>query len=300
MIQRLLPIFFWVSIFFTCSPSPTATVSETVMPPPALAHSVPLSKAAYKTINFKPILQGDWTSDRYIFSIKDNLGRANYPFLGFSCLDIQQDTLLIQEEERLDRNGNIAEGTENYQFRIHCADSLHLELITLDTFTKKRFWSDTLLLQKTLPQNPPSLNIQKIVFSSSTSEGPSPALDLEMFSDGNCFYKGRQNTQLDGYYEGSIDTTKFHFYEEKIRNVPISIFKQNTQLQHTDDWKTYLVIYLEGGEKLTRFFSPSQPEEDKSLQTLVHHLSNAYQDMQLKAPDINEEEHYFETYEKVH
>ena len=148
------------------------------------------------------------------------------------------------------------------------------KLITLDTFTKKRFWSDTLLLQKTLPQNPPDLKIQKIVISSTSYQNPRPILDLEIYNDGNCFYKGWQNTQLDGYYEGSMDTTLFQFYEQKIRNVPLSIFRQNTQTKHNDEWKAYLVIYLEGGEKLKRSLQEPTKLLNNSFKKMMHLFGN--------------------------
>ena len=236
-------------------------------------------KGNWKTEYFK----GDWKETAFTFTFQDSTCSYLYPWGEYSKYWINGDTLNIKERIRKRRN-NISGGKLTYQFLIHSitTETLFIQPITKKTkdlfkYNKEHNF-DRIQLSKIKEKY--DWKIERIGFYSTGCFGTCPSMYIEIDSIGNVFFNGKNYTEKEGLYSGTLSKKQLEIIKSEINSIQLDSLKKMYSANWTDDQTCGISIKTKN--KTYESSAYGFDKEPIELRILFYKLMELYKNMELK------------------
>jgi hypothetical protein len=236
-------------------------------------------KGNWKTEYFK----SDWKERAFIFTFQDSTCSYLYPWGEYSKYWINGDTLNIKERIRKRRN-NISGGKITYQFLIDSisSESLFIQPITEETKDLFKYNEehnfDIIQLSKIKEQY--DWGIERIGFYSTGCFGTCPSMYIEIDSIGNVLFNGKNYTEKEGLYSGTLSKKDLEIIKSEINSIELDSLKKRYSANWTDDQTCGVSIKTKN--KTYESSAYGFNKEPIELRILFYRLMELYKNMELK------------------
>jgi len=251
-------------------------------------------KGNWKTEYFKD----GWKKTAFIFTFQDSTCSYLYPWGEYSKYWFNGDTLNIKERIRKRRN-NISGGKLTYQFLIDSitTETLFIQPITQETedlfkYSKEHNF-DRIQLSKIKEQY--DWKIERIGFYSTGCFGSCPSMYIEIDSIGNVLFNGKNYTEKEGLYSGTLSKKEFEIIKSEINSIQLDSLKKMYSANWTDDQTCGVSIKTKN--KTYESSAYGFNKEPIELRILFYRLMELYKNLELKKDSTISDKFKFEKFQ---